>query len=262
MKETTNSAVLSANLQKYYDGLINKIRESPVIDVRSNQRLLGGDYPYEVGQFKEYLTQNHLNNNDDDNFGITIKRSKILAFFKRQQANKCLSVTNCFGINKSIKGGGKIKLIQKGIFWKNKDTLSDFEVANNIFKNRRGNINYYLNFDLSKKISEKRYNSFTERVEKFYSPSQWLIVAHGFALPVDAMIEILENSLYLGNSETIKISFGLKVNNPDPEQLGSFSFYISDSDIENANFYISCGRNAAPADGDCPPEIPCKPGSL
>lgn len=259
MANITNSDSLSITLKDYYDGLVGTLKKPPVIDVRDNERLNNDTFKDEINNLKNFLSQNGLNNTLSNNFGIQIKRTVMLAFFKRQQANKCLAVTNCFGLNKSIKNGGQIRLLQKGIFWKENDRLSIFQIVNNIFKNIRGNINYYVNFDLSNKITERRYNSFTERVESFYSTSQWKKVAHGFALPVDAMIEILEKNQYLGGSEDIKISFGLKTPNIDPDNLSSFSYYISDVDVDNTEFYIACRKEGGAA-GDCPPEIPCKPG--
>lgn len=258
MENTTVNEEVSPTLQEYYDGLINKIQTTPVIDVKRNSLIANSTFITEKENFQSFLQYHQIGNIETDDSGFRVKRKELLAFFKLQQANKCLSITNCFGISKKIRNGGKFMLIQKGIFWKQNETLSVFKIINNIFKNRRGNVEFYQNFDLSKRIIKSKFEKFTLNLEKLYNQLQLKQVAHGYALPVDAMIDILENTDCLGNSEVIKISFGLKFPNPRPESLSSFTYYISDDDIQNAQFYIVC-RKADGAAGDCPPEIPCKP---
>ena len=252
--------VVSETLQAYYVGLINKIQASPVIDVRKNQRLINDDtFLPQKNNFRLFLETYQLSNSDTDNFEIIITKTIMLEFFEKQKANNCLSVTSCFGINKKIKNGGQFMLLQKGVFCKKNEKMSVFEIINSIFKNKQGRIEYYQDFNLSKKVPNSKYEKFTNKVEGFYLSSRWEEVAHGYALPVDAMIDILKDSNCLGNSENIKISFGLKFQNPSPDLLSSFTYYISDSDIQNANFYIKCSTDGGGAVGDCPPEIPCKP---
>jgi len=145
---------------------------------------------------------------------------------KLQESNDCLAITDCFGLDNSIESGGKLCLIQKGIICDNNPNISDFDLYKSIYKNHLGYREYYLNFNSNNKILVKEFKKLQNSFKSFYSKGQLRKAVTGYALPTKGMIKLINDPMYFGESNRIRIVFGLTRFYKDDvkgERLGNFS---------------------------------------
>ena len=247
----------------YFRGLRDRIIEPPVIQVFNESLTMNMDFNNDIEAFKDFLVEKGFPHADSSCFELEISKAQMLEIFEKIQADKCLAMTNCFGLDEN----NKFQLMQKGIIvfdTQRTDEPSDEEfikIYTKPFRDANGEREIFKGFDLAHKIDETELRTNRERLDAFYDTAQFNKTYHGYALPVDVMIQILTDADKLGNSDVLKVTFGLTgFSLPNiSATLGNFTFYISDVDTANVNYFVKCGSKLIDgSDGDCPPKMGCQ----
>ncbi len=232
----------------------------PVVKVLRHRLESDFEYRDDIENIRKFITAKGGDSSNESIFSFMVDKSNVVKFLNAQKELNCLALSNCIGVDADLANGGRFMLIQKGIIWNNGLANSEYELFASVYKNSRNHRVAYQSF--GKPLLIKEGKEYQKRFKSFYSKIQLKNAVTGYTLPVEALLNILEDSTVLGHTDQLKITFGLTRfygSDLTGERLGNFSFYISDANNSGTPAYVKCRivPNTGASMGNCPPKIPC-----